>query len=481
MDGNVYNIHDTYETMLLHSASYQGTPEVVATLLNSVKLHAKIHWGETALHLVSRGRQDSQSGVRIAKLLLESGVDVNSQRRGGVTPLDVACYCAKLEIVRLLLDHGAHVNADKCGLKALHQVSSGLYESREDGVRVAELLLAHGTEVDTRSNLNHWTPLHVASQHGKIEIVRLLLDRGATVNAEAKHGEKPLHFVLYRKHNSQEEGVRIAQLLLERGADVNTRRNDHLTPLHLATEFGNLEIVRLLLDYGADPEANAEGSMGEKPLHKVSYGKYGSREDNGVSVAKLLLEHGADVNTRRDDRRTPLHFASLFGNFEIVQLFIDHRAEVDPMDDLGNTPLHDVSRGKYEFQEDGVRVAQLLLDHGADVNAKSKAGHTPLALAIQSEKSKLAEVFLEHTANVNAQRPSDQVGHGRRRSCESSSAISPNPELNSRFSLGSGSGLVLNEPEPNAEPFSWGALLCNHRNCTSTLHPLIKNTEDVEC
>ena len=401
VNGNVYNIHDMYETILLHSASYQGTPEMVGTLLNSVKLHAKNHWGETGLHIVSRGRQDSQSGVRIAKLLLESGVDVNSQRWGGVTSLDVACHSAKLEIVRLLLDHGADVNADTSGRKALHQVSYGLYESREDGVRVAELLLAHGTEVGTRTDLYHWTPLHAASQYGKIEIVRLLLDRGATVNAEGKDGDKPLHCVLYREHNSQEEGVRVAQLLLERGADVNTRRNDHLTPLHLATNFGNLEIVRLLLDHSADPEANAEGNMGEKPLHKVSYGKYRSQEDR-VSVAELLLEHGADVNTRRDDHRTPLHFASLFGNFEIVQLFIDHGAEVDPVDDLGKTPLHDV--GKYNFQEDdGVRVAQLLLDHGADVNAKSSVGHTPLALAIQSEKPKLAELLFEHAANVNVQ------------------------------------------------------------------------------
>ena len=152
--------------------------------------------------------------------------------------------------------------------------------------------------------------------------------------------------------------------------------------------------------------------MGEKPLHQVSYGEYRSEED-GVRVAQLLLERGADVNTRRKDCWTPLHMASRFGKFDIAKILIDHSAEVDAVDDFGKTPLHDLSQGIYESQEDGVRIAQLLLlDHGADVNAKSKAGVTPLALVSRSERPKLAELFLEHAANVNVQRPSansDQV------------------------------------------------------------------------
>ena len=627
MDGNV---HDMYETILLHSASYQGTPEMVGTLLDhGVKLNAKNHWGETVLHVVSRGKQDSQGGVRVAKLFLERGMDVNTRRKGNVTPLHVACHFGKLEIVRLLLDHGADANTETVGgLKLLHQVSFGLYESNEDGVRVAQLLLKHGAEVDTRNKgtldavthgilpwesrdrpsasrpwrrsggkcggrhgretparsvlrqiqisggwctcrtaalgarrrckhttqgrldavtcasyfgnveivrllldhgadpeanaegdmgekplhkvsygkyrsqedgvrvaqlllehggdvntrrkdgwtplhvaayfgnveivrllLDHgadpeanaegdmgekplhkvsygkyrsqedgvrvaqlllehggdvntrrkdgWTPLHVASYFGDVEIVRLLLDHGADpeANAEGDMGEKPLHKVSYGKYRSQEDGVRVAQLLLEHGGDVNTRRKDGWTPLHLASYFGDAEIVRLLLDHGADPEANAEGDMGEKPLHKVSYGKYRSQED-GVRVAQLLLEHGADVNTRRDDRWTPLHLASLFGKFEIVQVLIDHGAEVDAVDDFNKTPLHEVSQGKSESEEDGVRVARLLLDHGADVNAKERSGHTPLALVSRNERPKLAELLLEHAANVDAQRPS---------------------------------------------------------------------------
>jgi ankyrin repeat protein len=179
---------------------------------------------------------------------------------------------------------------------------------------------------------------------------------------------------------------------------VNTRRKDQQTPLHVASYLGNLEIVRLLLDHGAELEANCD--VGEKPLHFVSCGAYKSQVD-GVRTAQLLLKRGANVNTRRHDRSTPLNVASRFGMFEIVRLLIDHGAEVDAADHFGKTPLYQVSRANYEPQEDNrVRVAQLLLNHGADVNAMDKSGVTPLALVSRNERSQLAELLLEHAANA---------------------------------------------------------------------------------
>ena len=414
-----------YETILFHSASYQETPEIVGTLLNhGVKLNAKNHWGETALHVVSRGRQDSLVGLRIAKLLLERGVGVNTRRMGDFTPLHVASCFGKLEIVLLLLDHGADANAETDGgLKLLHQVSIGLYKSKEDGVRVTELLLGHGAEVDARDKV-HLTPLHIACQHGKLEIVRLLLDHGAEVNAEADDGRKPLHFLSYGKYRSQEDGVRVARLLLKRGADVNTRCNDHKTPLHLASYFGNVEIVRLLLDHGADPEANATGDFEDKPLHKVSYGKYRSEAD-GVRVVQLLLERGADVNTRRNDHWTPLHVASCFGNVEIVRLLLDHGAdpEANAEAGMGEKPLHKVSYGKYRSQEDGVRVAQLLLECGADVNTRRSDHQTPLHLASYFGNVEIVRLLLDHGADPEASatgdfedKPLHKVSYGKYRS-----------------------------------------------------------------
>jgi ankyrin repeat protein len=148
-------------------------------------------------------------------------------------------------------------------------VSRGEYPSQADGVRMAQLLLDRGADVNGQPK-GDWTPLHWASYHGKLDIVRLLIDHGATMNAKTSSSEPHCTPCLLAKYESRGDGTRVTQLLLERGADVKAQDINGETPLYLAACFGKVELARVLLDHGA--VATEETYDGKTPLHGISRG-----------------------------------------------------------------------------------------------------------------------------------------------------------------------------------------------------------------
>ena len=247
-------------------------------------------------------------------------MDPNVQQKDWETPLHFACFQGKPEIARLLLDHGAQVNAKNYqGEIPLHLVSRGEYDSPDEGVRVAKLLLEHGTDMNARDEFG-WTPLHSASYNGRHEISQFLLLRGAKVKLENCLGETALHLVREGRYGIQ-DGVRVAQLLLDAGLDVNIRDKRICAPLHVACYYGRLKIAQVLLDRGA--MTMAVDDQGKTPLHQVSQGNFESLE-TGCHIVGLLLEHGADPNTQDNNLETSLHVASRLGRPEIILALLRH-------------------------------------------------------------------------------------------------------------------------------------------------------------
>src|SRR5687767_15718996 len=139
------------------------------------------------------------------------------------------------------------------------------------------------------------------------------------------------------------------------------------TPLHVAARQGFGEMVGLLLERGADPDAGSE--VGQSPLHLAAM--YGH-----VEAARALLEHGASVDARASGGYTPLHLAAGHGRVEVVKLLLVHGADLRAREGGAWTPVHRAAA------EGNAGILRILLSHGAEVDAVNDQGDTPLEYAL---------------------------------------------------------------------------------------------------
>jgi len=156
------------------------------------------------------------------------------------TPLYYAVFCGLSELAKwLITTHGEDVNAE-CydGRTPLHVASQ---EGHVDAVRV---LLDHGAHVNSQDRLN-WMPLHFSSAWGNVKVMQLLLEHEATLNARTVYGSSPVYLA------SQEGRLEVVRLLADRGADVHLRGSLDLTPFQIATQGGHRDVAQLLLEHGA--------------------------------------------------------------------------------------------------------------------------------------------------------------------------------------------------------------------------------------
>jgi len=187
------------------------------------------------------------------------------------------------------LVHGAESALPVCNVEATDAL---LKAAKADDLESAATAIDDGADVDAQDE-SGWAPLHWAARNGHEDIVKLLIDKGATI-------------------------------------DIRTPISDS-TPLHWAIYFRHEAIVSLLIDTGAD--INAQDKGGRTPLHDAAYKGH-------EAIAALLIDKGATVDAKDESERTPLHDAAMKGHEAIVQLLIDSNANINAKDKRGLTPLH---------------------------------------------------------------------------------------------------------------------------------------------
>ncbi len=350
-----------------------------------------------------------------------------------------AAGAGDLELVGLLLDAGVDPNAgeevpgpppEPGGPPARLQAPALQAAASHGHIDVMRLLVERGADVNRRGPEGD-TALHAAASFGTIEAARWLLDHGADVDARNEAGDTPLaDAVLF------ECDMRVAPLLIQRGADVNAANERGETVLHKAVtrtsmigETGPAALAKALLENGADP--NARDCFGDTPLHAA----LGERLGNGDQMAVLLLDRGADASAANQAGLTPLHCAAARGWLPVAMLLVQKGADVNaraegsvaavgqdsswwalPWWQREPVGLWPPCRGERQTgrcigetplhiaaAQGHLEVAELLLSEGAAVDARTTDGLTPLHAAAYGGNEEVVTSLLARGADVDAE------------------------------------------------------------------------------
>jgi ankyrin repeat protein len=376
---------DADGTTALHWAAHRGDVELTNALLKAgADPRAVNEYGATPMS------QAAEIGsAPVLEALLKAGADVESPNAEGQTALMAVARTGKVEAARVLLKHRANPNATEQwgGQTALMWAAA---QSQPEMIRV---LIKGGAKVDMHATTHDWqrrvtaegrpkdmnrggfTALLYAARESCIPCAKELLDHGADINLGDPDGVTPLIIALSNIHWD------MGKFLIERGADVNLWDFYGQTPLYAAVDMNTLpkgrrvelpavdeatglEVITMLLDRGANPNAQLKLRL---PWRQVPYDRY----------TEPMLNIGV----------TPLIRAAKAGDIPVIKLLLAHGALPNLPNFNGDTPLmaacakgwiNSPTRGANYTEEQALEVYDLLRAAGADVNARTHFNETAL-------------------------------------------------------------------------------------------------------
>ena len=376
--------------------------------------------------------------VAEVRRLLKAGADVTVANNYGATPMTLAAEVANTDMLKLLLEVGANADSPNPeGQTALMAVA------RTGNVAAAQLLLDHGATVDAKEKWGGQTALMWASARRHPEMMRLLISKGADVNAASIDRDYQRHVTAEGRPKSLDSGgftpllyaarencLACVGVLLENKADIDLPDPDGVSPLLMAIMNANWDLAKQLIAAGAD--VNQWDIFGEAPLltavdlrSRVDGGRASIDPTNatrGLQIVNLLLEHGADPNmqllfkpanvrggsTTFTRGATALIRAATNGDLEAVKVLLAHGADATLYMADRQTPIHAAIVGR-ATEPQVVEMIKLLQQAGTDVNVVALVNHpeeirggTALHYAVRKRYKEVIKLLASFGIDMNA-------------------------------------------------------------------------------
>ena len=248
----------------------------------------------------------------------------------------------------------------------------------KNNINIVRLLLGHGANINDIGE-KHGTPLHVAAKGGHDDMAEFLLFHGAEIDFKNMDGNSPLYFAM--------NFPKIMKLLIRHGANVNDRNNEGFTPLHTAVSKGKEDAVKVLLRNGSDIDALRTSNFNyqqESSLHMAV------RNDD-FTMVQLFIHYNANINVKSGLGHTPLVLSITLNRTKISEILIQNGAFIDYASAYGSSIID------YAIHIGDDKMVQIINANIDFDKFRNNFGETPLEKTIIMGEIEMTKLIVFHS------------------------------------------------------------------------------------